>query len=125
MVEEVEVFYGLHPGQSSTAFGGAVHRIPAATAEQIVDIPVPRGAHLDFHQDPPRAAGSSGLLGTANQAVFRTFHRGRKKVRRRSRPESQGARQCQLMDSSRRHSRMKTMSSCARRERTRAAGSCL
>ena len=36
---------GLHPGQSSTAFGGADHR-SAATAEQIVDIPVPRGGQI-------------------------------------------------------------------------------
>ena len=60
---------GLLPGQSSSAFGGA--RFPAATAEQIVDTPVP---------DLPSAASSSGLPGTANQVVFRTFPQ-RKKVR--------------------------------------------
>ena len=61
---------GLHPGQSSTAFGGAEHRF--ATAEQIVDIPVPRGGR---RQDPdlPSAASSSGLPGTANQGVFALF----------------------------------------------------
>ena len=55
---------GLHPGQSSTAFGGAEH-FPAATAEQIVDIPVPRGG-----RDLPSAASSVGLLGKANQGFF-------------------------------------------------------
>ena len=38
---------GLHPGQSSTAFGGTDF-LPAATAEQNVDIPVPRGSR-DLH----------------------------------------------------------------------------
>ena len=51
--------HGLHPGQSSTAFGEADHRAPAATAEQNVDIPAPRGAPRDFHQNPLAAAGSS------------------------------------------------------------------
>ena len=36
---------GLHPGQSSTAFGGARY-FPAATAEQIVDTPVPRDSRV-------------------------------------------------------------------------------
>ena len=58
---------GLHPGQSPTAFGGADF-LPAATAERNVDIPVPRGS-----RDLPSAASSSGLPGTANQGVFRTF----------------------------------------------------
>ena len=35
---------GFLPGQSSTAFGGA--RFPAATAEQIVDTPVPRDSRV-------------------------------------------------------------------------------
>ena len=65
-------FLGVHPGQSSTAFGGAQH-FPAATAEQIVDIPVPRGGRV-LHP----ASSSSGLPGTANQGVFRTFPRGKK-----------------------------------------------
>ena len=60
---------GLHPGQSSTAFGGAEF-LPAAIAEQNVDIPVPRGG-----RDLPSAASSSGLPGTANQWVFSTFPR--------------------------------------------------
>ena len=72
---------GLHPGQSSTAFGEADHRVPPATAEQNDDIPAPRGAPRDFHQNPLPAAGSSALPDTANQWVFRTFPR-RKKVRR-------------------------------------------
>ena len=42
--------HGLHPGQSSSAFYGADHRVPAATAEQNVDIPAPRGAPHDFHK---------------------------------------------------------------------------
>ena len=48
----------------------------AATAEQIVDIPVPRGG-----QDLPSAASSSGLPGTANQGFFSHFSPC-KKVRR-------------------------------------------
>ena len=51
---------GLHPGQSSTAFGGAKF-LPAATAEHNVDIPVPRGC-----RDLPPASSSSGLPSTAN-----------------------------------------------------------
>ena len=47
---------GLHPGQSST-FGGAEF-LPAATAEQNVDIPVPHGS-----RDLPPASSSSGLPG--------------------------------------------------------------
>ena len=39
---------GLHPGQSSTAFGEADHRVPPATAEQNVDIPAPRGGASRF-----------------------------------------------------------------------------
>ena len=63
---------GLHPGQSSTAFGGAEH-FPAVTAEHIVDIPVLRGG-----RDLPSSASSSGLPGMANQWVFCTFPRGKK-----------------------------------------------
>ena len=69
---------GLHPGQSSTAYCGADF-LPAATAEQNVDIPVPRGS-----RDLLSAASSSGLPGTANQGVFSTLPRG-KKVRGRAR----------------------------------------
>ena len=58
--------------------GAGDHRLPAATAEQIVDIPVPRGAPHDLHQDPLRATGSSGLPGTANQGFFCTFPRDKK-----------------------------------------------
>ena len=61
---------GLHAGQSSTAFVGAEH-FPAATAEQIVDIPVPRGGRQD--PDLPSAESSSGLPGTANQGFFALF----------------------------------------------------
>ena len=77
--------HGLHPGQSSSAFCGADHRVAAATAEQNVDIPAPRGAPRDFHQHPLPSAGSSDLLETANQGFFRTFPH-RKKVRRSRAP---------------------------------------
>ena len=80
--------HGLHPGQSSSAFHGADHRVSAATAEQNVDIPAPRGAPHDFHRNPLPAAGSSDLLETGNQGVFRTFP-GRKKVRRSRAPRGQ------------------------------------
>ena len=68
----------VYTQDSSSAFYGADLRVPAATAEQNVDIPAPRGAPRDFHQNPLPAAGSSDLLETANQVVFRTFP-GRKK----------------------------------------------
>ena len=77
--------HGSHPGQSSSAFYGADLRATAATGEQNVDIPVPRGAPRDVHQNPLPAAGSSDLLETANQWVFSTFPR-RKKVRRSRAP---------------------------------------
>ena len=72
VIASVEVFLGLHPGQSSTAFGGAEH-FPAATAEQIVDIPVPHGDRV-LHP----ASSSSDLPGLANEGVFRTFPCGKK-----------------------------------------------
>ena len=80
-----EDLHGLLPGQSSSAFYGADHRVAAATAEQNVDIPVLHGSPHDFHQNPHPAAGSSDLLETANQGVFSTFHR-RKKVQRSRAP---------------------------------------
>ena len=73
---------GSHPGQSSTAFGAAEH-FPVATAEQIVDIPVPRGGRY-LHP----AASSSGLPGTANQGVCRTFPR-KKSAQLGPHPESE------------------------------------
>ena len=60
------------PGQSSTAYCGAV--FPAATAEQNVDIPVPRGDRTLLP-----ASSSSVLPVTANQGVFRTFPQNKKK----------------------------------------------
>ena len=63
------------PGQSSTAFSGA--DFPAATAEQNVDFPVPRG---DRTLHP--ASSSSVLPVTASEWVFRTFPQNKKKVRR-------------------------------------------
>ena len=62
--------HGLHPGQSSTAFGEADHRVPAATVEQNVDVPAPRGAPRDFHQSPLPAAGSSDLPDTEKPRGF-------------------------------------------------------
>ena len=61
-----EGLLGLHPGQSSTALSGADHR--PVTAEQIVDIPAPRGGRV-LHP----ASSSSSLPGTANQGVLRTY----------------------------------------------------
>ena len=89
--------HGLHPGQSSTAFGEPDHRIPA-TAEQIVDIPVLRGAPHDFHQDPLSAAGSSDLPDTANQSGFWHFSPDEKKCKGRRESECEGARALKLMD---------------------------
>ena len=66
--------HSLHPGLSTTAVGEA-----AATAEQIVDIPVPRGGRQD--PDRPSAASSSGLPGMANQGFFFAFFPKIKKVR--------------------------------------------
>ena len=60
---------GFHPGQSSTA-----------VAEQIVDIPVPHGSHI---QDPGLASLPSEVAGEAFQGVFSTFLR-RKKCEDRS-----------------------------------------
>ena len=60
------------PGQSSTAYLGA--DFPAATAEQNVVIPVPRGDRT-LHS----ALSSSVLPMTAIQGVFSTFPRGKKK----------------------------------------------
>ena len=74
---------GLHPGQSSTAYSEADF-LPAATAEQNVDIPVPRGS-----RDLLSAVSSSGLPGTANQSVFSTFPRGKKSARSGSHSRSE------------------------------------
>ena len=70
--EEVEVFT-FYTQDRTTAFGEADHRVAAATAQQIVDVTVPRGAPHDVHPVPLRAAGSTGLPGTANQGFFRTL----------------------------------------------------
>ena len=81
-------FHGLLPGQSSSAFYGADHRVAAATAELNVDIPAPHGSPHDFHQNPHPAAGSSDLLETANQGVFSTFPRRKKSAKI---PRTQGS----------------------------------
>ena len=83
---------GLLPEQSSTATYSSLERISERTVEQIVDFPS-SGGGLGLG-----SSLSTGLPGSANQGVFRTFPRG-KKCGVRSRPESHGARQCQLMDS--------------------------
>ena len=73
--------HGLHPGQSFSAFGEAEHRFPAATAEQIVDIPVPRGGLQDLRPGQSSASSShspADLADDALQGVFRTFHRWKK-----------------------------------------------
>ena len=62
------------PGQSSTAYLGA--DFPAATAEQNVVIPVPRGDRT-LHS----ALSSSVLPMTAIQGFFSTFPRGKKSAR--------------------------------------------
>ena len=90
---------GFLPGQSSSAFYEADHRVPAATAEQNVDIPAPRGAPRDFHQNPLPAAGSSDLLETANQGVFRTFPGRKKKCEDPAHPGVRTGRGLQLMAS--------------------------
>ena len=80
-------------------FFGADHRVPAATAEQNVDIPAPRGAPRDFHQHPLPAAGSSDLLETANHGVFSTFPRSEKKCQHSAHPGVRTGRGLQLMAS--------------------------
>ena len=62
--------HGLHPGQSSTSFGRADLRFPAATAEQNIDFPAPRGGRV-----PHPASSSSDLPETANQWFFSHFSR--------------------------------------------------
>ena len=61
-----EGLLGLHPRQSSTAFSGADHR--SVTAEQIVDIPAPRGGRV-LHP----ASSSSSLQGNCKSMVFSHF----------------------------------------------------
>ena len=83
---------GFLPVQSSTATPSSKKRISERTVEQIVDIPSSGGG---------LGQGSSSSAGPADEdftVVFRTFPRG-KKCGVRSRPESERARQCQLVDS--------------------------
>ena len=77
----VKVFMVYTQDRVLQRFYGADRRAAAATAEQNVDIPVPRGAPHDFHQNPLPAAGSSDLLETANQGVFSTFPRRKKSAK--------------------------------------------
>ena len=77
MVDGGEGLLGLHPGQSSPAFSGADHR--SVTAEQIVGIVVFRFA------------------GCCNSSFFSHFSPKEKKCEVGSAPESEGARQCQLI----------------------------
>ena len=74
-----EGLLGLHPGQSSKAFSEADF-LPAATAEQIVDIPAARGGRV-LHP----ASSSSGLPSTANQVVFPQVKKVRRLLRTRGR----------------------------------------
>ena len=90
---------GLHPGQSSSAFYGADHRVAAATAEQNVDIPAPRGAPHDFHQNPLPAAGSADLPETTNQGGFSHFFPFGKKCKNFAHPGVGTGRGLQLMAS--------------------------
>ena len=76
--------HGSHPGQSSSAFYGADHRVAAATAEQNVDIPVPRGAPHDFHQNPLPAAFQ--ICWKQQIKGFLALFPGRKKVQRSRAP---------------------------------------
>ena len=66
-----EVFKVFSQERSSTAFGGAEHRFPAATAEQSVDIPVPGGSlhGLSVHGSSSSSAVSRDVRG---DGVFRT-----------------------------------------------------
>ena len=78
---------GFFPGQSTTA---------AAT-----DIPVPRGDLQGFLPGQASTASSSHSPDAENEAGvggFRTFPRLKKSGGVRSHPESDRARQCQLMD---------------------------
>ena len=129
-------------------------RIALQIAEQIVGIPAPRGrvqqrrllllwnaflSRLEQLVDFPSSGGlgsslSTCLPGSANQGALRTFPRG-KKVRR---PQPSRVPGCPpvsphglgtlmrtwALRMSRRLSRTRTMSSCCRKKRMRAAGSC-
>ena len=59
---------GFSQERSSTAFDGAEHRFPAATAEQNVDIPVPGGLSVSGS-----SSSSAVLRDVRGDAVFRTF----------------------------------------------------
>ena len=75
---------------------GGLHATAAA-----VDIPVPRGDLQGFLPGQGSTASSSHSPDAENEAVvgvFRTFPRLKKKCGVRSHPESDRARQCQLMD---------------------------
>ena len=64
--------------RSSTVFGGADHRFPAATAEQNVDIPVPGGS---LHGLSVSGSSSSSAVSrdVRGDGVFRTFPQVKKK----------------------------------------------
>ena len=63
---------GFSQERSSTAFGGAEHRFPAATAEQNVDIPVPGGS---LHGLSVSGSSSSSAVSrdVRGDGFFRTF----------------------------------------------------
>ena len=102
---------GFLPGQSSTAAGVQNVDIPVRgglrgflpgqsstqrAVEQLVDSS--SGGLQDFHLGQGSTASSSGPADEAFTGGFRTFHRIKKKCGVRSQPESDRARQCQLMD---------------------------
>ena len=78
-----EGLQGFPPGQST-----------AASSEQIVDIPVPHGGRHDLS---PSSADFSNPPDTANQGVFRTFPRLKKKCEGHFALESESASERQLI----------------------------
>ena len=89
---------GFTPEQSSTSTLSSAVRISKRIVEQIVDIPVSGGGLHDFR--PGQSSSSSSHVSARVKGIFALFPVG-KKWSVRSRPESQAARQCQLMDSGR------------------------
>ena len=94
----VEVFT-VYTQDSSTAFGEAVHRVPAATAEQNVDIPAPRGAPQRFSSKSSSCSWFFRFAGYVKSRVFfNTFPR-RKKCEDSAHPGVGTGRGPQLMAS--------------------------
>ena len=68
---------GISQERSSTAFGGAEHRFPAATAEQNVDIPVP-GSSLHGLSVPGSSSSSAASRDVRGDGFFALFTRFKK-----------------------------------------------